>query len=268
MERLNKRIFLNRETVSRGKKTDYGTYRMSGRELLRYSCEGILAGVFITWLCYRSLRAMWITVPVTILFLLRTRRMLSVRRQWEMNLHFKDFLSSLHTGMAAGYSLENAVRAAARETGVLYGKKDPLVLELQEIVRQMSFQKPVEQLFRDLGRRSHVEDIASFGEVLMIAKRTGGDMGSILRAAWKNLCEKIDTREEIETVLAARRYEQQIMSLMPAGILLYLKISFGDFLDPLYGNPAGILIMTACLLLWTGAFVWGENMVEHAISRI
>lgn len=247
-------------------KTDYGTWRFSGKEYVRRLAEGAGIGLLIVWLCYRSFLALPLVLPVMWIYVRMKRRSLSAARRRQMNLHFRDFLTSLHTGMAAGYSLENAVRSAARDLEQLYGRADPLGVELREIVRQISFRKPAEQLFRDLGDRSRVEDIESFGEVLMIAKRTGGDMGEILQAALRNLCEKIDTREEIETVLASRRYEQQVMSVMPAGILLYLQVSFGGLMDPLYGNPAGAGIMTACLLLWTASFFWGRHMVENAIA--
>ena len=249
-------------------RTDYSTYHFSPRERLRTLAEGTAIGLCIVWLCYRSLWALPLLVPVTAIYARLRKRSLAAARRFRMNLHFRDFLSALHTGMAAGYSLENGIRSAARDLEHLYGPADPLVYELREIVRQMSFQRPVEVLFRDLGRRSHVEDIGSFGEVLLIAKRTGGDMGEILQTAWRNLCGKIDTREEIETVLASRRYEQQIMSLMPAGILVYLRIAFGDFLDPLYGSLAGAAVMTACLLLWTAAWLWGRYLVEHAVSAL
>lgn len=254
--------------MQRRKGTDYRTYRFSAKELTRAIAEGTAAGAVIIWLCYRSMRFLPLLVPVTAAYLLLKRQSLAAARRMQMNLHFKEFLSSLHTGMAAGYSLENGVRAAERDLEKIYGGDDPLVLELKEIVRQMSFQRPAEVLFRDLGNRSGVEDIQSFGEVLMIAKRTGGDMGEILESAWRNLCEKIDTREEIETVLASRRYEQQVMSMMPAGVLLYLQVSFGDFLDPLYGNTAGVLVMTACLLVWTASWLWGRHMVQNAISQL
>ena len=250
------------------KGTDYSTYRFLPKELARGIAEGMAAGAAMVWLCYRSAWFLPLLLPVTAVYLRMKRQSLAAARRMKMNLHFKDFLSSLHTGMTAGYSLENGVRAAERDLERLYGGSDPLVLELREIVRQMSFQQPAELLFRDLGSRSGVEDIRSFGEVLMIAKRTGGDMGEILQSAWRNLCEKIDTREEIETILASRRYEQQVMSMMPAGILLYLQISFGGFMDPLYGNPAGILVMTGCLLMWTASFLWGRHMVQNAVSQL
>ena len=249
-------------------RTDYSTYRFSPGEWLRTAGEGAGIGLFIVWLCYRSVWALPLLLPVMLVYIRARSRTFSAARRFRMNLHFRDFLASLHTGMAAGYSLENGIRSAARDLEHLYGQEDPLAAELREIIRQMSFQRPAEVLFRDLGRRSQVEDIVSFGEVLMIAKRTGGDMGEILQTAWRNLCEKIDTREEIETVLASRRYEQQVMSLMPAAILLYLRAAFGDFLDPLYGNAAGAAVMTACLLLWAAAWLWGRHLVEHAISQL
>jgi shikimate kinase len=50
----------------------------------------------------------------------------------------------------------------------------------------------------------------------------------MLHSSWRNLCEKLDTRQEIETVAAAARYEQMVMSLMPALIILYLRLTFEE----------------------------------------
>ena len=36
----------------------------------------------------------------------------------------------------------------------------------------------------------------------------------------------MDTRREIRTLLAARVYEQRIMSVMPAAVLLYRMVQF------------------------------------------
>lgn len=54
------------------------------------------------------------------------------------------------------------------------------------------------------------------------------------------LGDKIDVRKEIETTLSAKKAEQMIMSLMPAGIILYLQLTSPGFLEVLYGNPFGV----------------------------
>ena len=50
------------------------------------------------------------------------------------------------------------------------------------------------------------------------------------------------------------------MSLMPAGIILYMRITSPGFLDVLYHNTAGIVLMTLCLIVYAGAFFWGRRM--------
>ena len=244
-------------------KTDYTRYRFTLKEVFRYAAAGMLIGGGIVWLVYHSLVAAPLAVVAASAYLVMTNRRLCAERQKTLQYHFRDFLSSLHTAMAAGYSLENAVRSASADLEKLYGPEDDLVRETRDMLWQMSYQRPVEQLFRELGDRSGVEDIRQFGEILMIAKRTGGNMDQVLESTWRNLSEKIDTAREIDALVAAKRYEQKLMSLMPAGVILYLKLSFPGFLDGMYGNLTGAAIMTACLGVYLGAFFLGRHMTEQ-----
>lgn len=261
-----KRVTAGEEGTGRKRKTegrsrtDYRVYTFSPVELLKYGCVGMLLGACVVWLCYHSVFAAPVAVPVMIVYVLAKKKQKREERQRLLNYHFRDFLSSLHTNLLAGYSLENGVRMSASDLAKLYGRRDPLAAELKDITGQMRFGKPVEQLFLELGTRSGVEDIMNFSEVLVIAKRTGGDMGHILESTWRNICEKIDTLQEIDTVTASRRYEQSIMSFMPAGIILYMRVTFEGFSDKIYGNPAGAVLMTFCLILYAGAFAAGRKM--------
>ena len=66
----------------------------------------------------------------------------------------------------------------------------------------------------------------------------------------------------MDAVIAARRYELNLMSLMPAGIILYLRLTFSGFVEQLYGNPAGAAVMTVCLAVYAGAYYLGRRMVR------
>ncbi len=251
---------ITRADQEHSRKAVYTRYRFSVREILRYTATGFLIGGSIVWLVYHSLVAAPLAAVVASAYLVMTNRRLCAERQKNLQYHFRDFLSSLHTAMAAGYSLENAVRSASSDLEKLYGPEDDLVRESKDMLWQMSYQRPVEQLFRELGDRSGVEDIRQFGEILMIAKRTGGNMDQVLESTWRNLSEKIDTAREIDALVAAKRYEQKLMSLMPAGVILYLKLAFPGFLDGMYGHLTGAAVMTACLGVYLGAFFLGRHM--------
>jgi tight adherence protein B len=52
------------------------------------------------------------------------------------------------------------------------------------------------------------------------------------------------------------------MTMIPLGMVLYMKISFPEFLDVLYGNIAGVIIMSICLLVYVVAYEMGRRIVE------
>ena len=120
----------------------------------------------------------------------------------------------------------------------------------------------MEELFLDLGKRSGVEDIENFAAVFYTAKRTGGDMTQVIQKVSRMLSDKIEVKKEIEATLAAKKSEQMVMSIMPAGIICYLKLTSPGFLDVLYGNPFGICAMTVCMVIYGLSYWLGVKIVD------
>ena len=63
-------------------------------------------------------------------------------------------------------------------------------------------------------------------------------------------------------MMAAKKLEFRIMSAIPIAMICYLKMSFPSFMEVLYGNLMGIVIMTVCLLIYVIAFEFGKKIVE------
>ena len=87
----------------------------------------------------------------------------------------------------------------------------------------------------------------------------------MIRNTASKMAEVMDTKREIETMLSAKVYEQKIMTVMPAAVLLYIRIGSGEFLEGLYHNPAGVGIMTLCLCTYLAAYLLGKRMVQFEI---
>ena len=164
--------------------------------------------------------------------------------------------------MQAGYSAENAVRATVKDLARLYEKGSDILDEFRYIESQLRLSVPVEELFLDLGKRSGVEDIENFAAVFYTAKRTGGDMTQVLQKVARMLGDKIEVKKEIEATLATKKAEQMVMSIMPAGIICYLKLTSPGFLDVLYGNPFGICAMTVCMGIYGLSYWLGVKIVD------
>ena len=254
-------------------KVDYGKYRYSQKEILKYIGESAALCGAVDYLFYQTPWVMLLVVPVSVFFLRWKKKQMIRERKRRLNYQFRDALNSMSVAVQAGYSVENAVSACVRDLEQLYPKNEDIVAEFRYIETQQRVSVPVEELFLDLGQRCKVEDIENFASVLYTAKRSGGDLGNVIQKVarmlgdkivdcWNKLDKRKFLKNKIEATLAAKKSEQMIMSLMPAGIILYLQLASPGFLDILYGNPFGICAMTVCLAVYGAAYWMGKRIVE------
>ena len=159
--------------------------------------------------------------------------------------------SALH----AGYAIENAWREAAAEMAVVYGEQGEITRVFRGISRKLAMGQTTEEAVRNLAERSGIPEVRQFAEVFGAAKRTSGNLAPILSETADLLAKKLRLREEIRTMVTAKKLEQNIMNLMPLLILVYINLGNPGFTDPLYETLAGRLIMTLCLGVY-GFAVW------------
>ena len=114
----------------------------------------------------------------------------------------------------------------------------------------------------DFAKRSGIRDIESFCQVLVYAKRSGGNVAAIIQSTVKKIREKCEVEQEIRTALAQKKLEQKIMNIIPLFLLAYIGISSPDFIEPLYRDITGRVIMSVCLLVYGAAFLISEYMMK------
>ena len=119
-----------------------------------------------------------------------------------------------------------------------------------------------EQVLTSFSKRVNQEDVNNFVTVFAAAKRTGGDSISILKETVRIIGGKIETEREIQTVLAAKRLEFHVMCVIPLGMIGYMRMAFPEFLNVLYGNIPGVLLMTGCMVVYLFAYRLGNRIIK------
>lgn len=241
---------------------DYQTYRFSKKEkMLNVLVFLVLAGV-ISYLFYRSVIAFLLLLGLFPLFIKIRKEDGKKKRQQLLAEQFLSGMQSVSTALTAGYSVETAFEEALMELRNMYNEEALIVGEFRYIVSQLHMNRNLEELLCGLALRSGIEDIRDFADVFSAAKRTGGNLVSIIRNTILCVSQKEETRMEIQTCLSAKKLEQNIMSLVPCLILFYVQVMSPGFLDVMYHNAAGTIIMTICLLIYVGAWYWGRKIVD------
>ena len=182
-----------------------------------------------------------------------------------MQQQFLTGMQLVHTSLQAGYAIENAFKEALKELQKVYEENTFIVREFQYIVNQIGLNRTVESLLMELGQRSHVEDIRNFAEIFYTAKRTGGDLMVIIQNTLSCIWQKQETGREIETLLSGKQMEQTMMSVIPLFILAYVDLTSPGFLDAMYHNVTGAVIMALCLCVYLLAYFWGRKIMHIRI---
>ena len=242
---------------------DYRKYHFRKKQFLLYVGEFLLLDILIGWLFYQSTLAILAGFGLCPVFLQNKRNSAKIQRQNDLKLQFKDALLSAAGAMRAGYSIENAWREAKKDVIQQYGMESDMAVEMRQMIHQMDCNVPLEQLLEDFAERSRIEDIEQFTGIFSYAKRSGGDFTAIMGNTVRQMADRMELQETIETALTARKMEQKVMNVIPLFILAFVNVTSGSFLEALYGNVAGVLIMTGCLILYGLAYLWSEKIVRR-----
>ena len=201
---------------------DYGVWKFSGKEKAKLILSYLGLCGLVSWLFYHSF---WAVLPFLAglpVFLKKSREKRIKERREELLTEFLTGIRAIASALDAGYSMENALGEALKETEKVYGMDGVFTEELREMERKRNLNQSMED----------------------------------------NITRKTETRREIEISLAAKKMEQKVMSAVPFFILAYVDLESPEFLEGLYHNKLGIFIMTACLGLYLAAFFWGRRIVE------
>lgn len=263
MKRILTKIFLLTKINNKNDQIDYKNYFFSFSELIRYVAEGCLLLGIVSLLCYDSLLPFLVLLlPFLYGYLDQKQQALCKKRKQTLDRQFRDMILAVSSHLQAGFSIENAFYEAYRDIRMLYGKDSLMARELVGVLRRIDNNEALEQVLMQLAERSNAEDIYEFAQIFAIAKRGGGDIRSIIMRTAVMIGDKMEVRREIDTIMSEKRLEQRIMQLMPFLLIGYLSFTSPGFMDSLYHNLAGILLMTGCLIVYVLACFLAEKILD------
>lgn len=226
----------------------------------------VIRGTALMWavgyLFYDSWLAVFLVVPGIYFYLHQWQEEQCHKKEQEFREQFRTGIQAMASAMNVGYSVENAIREAARDMKPLFQRECRIQKEFNRMIYQLDMNRTTEQVMTGFAERVSQEDVDNFVTVFITAKRTGGDSITIIRNAVRDIGEKIEVEKEIQTLLASKKLEFKIMCVIPFGIILYMRLAFPEFMGVLYGNVLGAFLMSGCLGIYGAAYRIGQKLVE------
>lgn len=241
-------------------------YRLSAKEWVTSLFLYLGATACLSYLFYDSVLGFVILIPFYLLFLQYRKRKLYQKHKEELDREFLKSLQSMTSSLAAGFSPENAFVVTQKDMERMYGNQSLICRELMILNRQIAYKKSIKQALFEMAERTNNKNIADFAIVFSIAGISGGDFTKIISSCVTLMESANEAQEEARVLIRGKQYEQRIMSTIPVGIILYLKLSSGNFITILYHNPVGIIVMTICLVLYISSIVIADKIIRFEVE--
>jgi tight adherence protein B len=241
---------------------DYSIYKMKPLEYYIALLISAVAIFLIGYIFYRSMLLALMLTPISLFYpSIRTKQIIKKRKR-ELKLQFKDALQSLSASLHAGKSFESAMRSAIADLLIQYETDSYIIREFEIIIRRLESNETIESAFDEFAERSKLEEIRNFAEVLEICKRTGGNLITAIKSSTDIIADKIEVLNDINSILAEKKLEQNILFVMPIAMILMLSISAKDFMQPVFTEPVGRVIMTISMGLFASAYFIAEKITN------
>lgn len=241
----------------------YDEYDMPKKEKAKYFSIAALALFALGYIFYRSLILSLILAAGGIFAPKYMKKEIIKKRKKQLSYQFKEGLYSLSAALGAGRSIESAFEEAVKDLMILYQDEETFVIkEFDLIVKKIKMNQTVEDAVMDFANRSENEDVENFADVFVTCKRTGGDLISIIKNTSDSISDKIQIEQEIETLISEKKMEQKVLNIMPLGLIAFLSLSSGDFMEPVFTTFIGRVVMTIALALFGLSYMLSQKIMN------
>ena len=261
---------------------NYKVYYMSKKEKFAYFLLAFVVGAAVGYLFYGGLCKDAYGNPTTMTHILnvvisggvgffagkmflpiRTKQIIEKRTK-ELNHQFRDMLDGLTTSLGAGNNIPDSFSNVYQDLRVQYEEGEYILQELKTIISGMHNGIAIEDLLYDFGKRSGNTDIMSFADVFKVSYRKGGNIGDIIRDTHEVLSEKMEIREEIETMVASNKNDTLMMVAMPIFMVGFIKMGSPDFAIN-FATVTGVISTTIAVGCFVGAYKLSANLLDIEI---
>lgn len=149
----------------------YGSYKFTITDWIIFLFGFRIKGFLISYLFYDSYVAIFMLIPFGYVDYRNEKLRKIEKRKQQLSNQFKEMLESLIAFLNAGYSLEYSMKHTRKDLELLFQDKSLLLRELDILLEGLKMNIPIENLLKDFGKRSEVEDIRNFANVVMVAKK-------------------------------------------------------------------------------------------------
>jgi tight adherence protein B len=205
-----------------------------------------LGGFFLAILAF----GLGVGVPALVLSFLGFNR----KRKFVKQL--PSMLQLLASSLRAGYALLQGCEAVSREI------EDPMGAELRRVLAEARLGRPLDEALEEAALRMQCPDFSWVVMAISIQRNVGGNLAELLDTVAETMQSRTRLRREVKALTAEGRMSAIVLGIMPPALMAAFFVMSPGYMDPLFQQTPGRIMLGVGGMLMTGGFVWMQKMIK------
>lgn len=172
------------------------------------------------------------------------------RRFQKFEAMFPEAIDTLARAVRAGHAFTVALEIVFNELG------EPAATEFRKLYEEQKYGMPVRDALLNLSQRVPLVDVKFFVTAVMLQRETGGNLAEILDNLSYMIRERFKILRQVRVYTAQGRLTMMLLMGLPPTIIVTMLIMNPSFIQPLFADPIGHVLLAAGITLQTvGYFV-------------
>ncbi|MGB1539447.1 MAG: type II secretion system F family protein [Rickettsiales bacterium] len=183
------------------------------------------------------------------------KRKIAKRNEKFINM-FPDAVDMIVRSVKSGHPLNTALRMIAENMD------PPVRSEFKQLVDEIAFGRSTTEALVRMSKRVDEPDLHFFVVILSVQQETGGNLAEVLGNLSTIIRKRKQLRLKIHAMTSEGRATAMILGALPFVVFGAIKLTSPGYLDPLFTNPTGQMILVGALsLIALSAFIV-RNMLQ------
>ncbi|WP_426990050.1 type II secretion system F family protein [Pseudarthrobacter sp. Y6] len=181
---------------------------------------------------------------------------LAGKRRAKFDQQLGDTLQLLSGGLRAGHSILRAIDAAASES------QSPTSEEMRRVITETSLGRDLLASLTDTSERMQNEDFIWIAQAIQINREVGGNLAEVLDQVNETIRERSEIKGHIKSLAAEGKFSAYILIAMPFGIVVMLMMVNPGYMNPMFTNPLGWIMIGASAVMMTLGSLWMRKIID------
>ena len=178
------------------------------------------------------------------------------RRRRAFDEQFPALLDLLAGSLESGASVAQALQLVVEEVD------EPAASEFGRVLAATKMGVPLGEALTAAADRIGSTDLAWTVQAIVVQQRTGGRLADVLRIVAGTMRNRFELQRELHALTAEGRLSAYILGGLPFGLAALLLVINPHYLNPLFHDPIGYLLVGGAGALMLVAFAWMSRIVK------